>query len=402
MKTKPHVLFFTGQFPFPNDLSRCIFASHLARAMESQARVTVVCPLPYAPKFLGRFSQRYAEMSMVPPTAIIHGQKVHYPKYLNIPKLPRTLVPKLLFSGVIKKIKKLHDQDPFDLIHCRWLFPDGVAAVNIAHHLQIPSVLTGMGCDVNEYIAHPSMGPLIRIALGRADALTGVSNQLTTLLKQHSGSTEKSFYTPNGVNLESFSNVNQTRNQARRTLGWDFDSMNIIFVGRLAPEKNINLLLESFSAIHSDSFFASAKLWIAGSGPLQNELMRLVQTQGLRNVIFLGSVKHSELATYIKAANVMALSSHREGMPNAVIESLALGTPVVATSVGAIPDLINHDNGIVTPPGDIISFTKALKLALTTDWNHLKIADGMKRTWIDAASDYSKAYAYALSRQARA
>jgi teichuronic acid biosynthesis glycosyltransferase TuaC len=402
MKTKPHVLFFTGQFPFPNDLSRCIFASHLSRALESQARLTVVCPVPYAPKLLGRLSQRYAELSGVPDSATIHGQKVLYPKYLSVPKLPRTAIPKLLFAGVIGEIEKIHKSDPFDLIHCRWLFPEGVAAVSLGRRLKIPSVLTAMGCDVNEYIAHSSMGPIIRGALAQANALTGVSNQLTTLLKQYSGNQEKSFYTPNGVNLESFSNSNQSKVQARQALGLEANSKSIIYVGRLAPEKNVELLLESFAVMQGDISFETTQLWIAGAGPLLNKLTQLATKLRLKNVTFLGSVKHSELANYIIAADLMALSSHQEGMPNAVIESLALGTPVVATAVGAVPDLINNDNGVITPPGDKISFAQALKLALTKDWDHLKIANGMRRTWNDAASDYMKAYDFALSRKAGA
>jgi teichuronic acid biosynthesis glycosyltransferase TuaC len=402
MKSKPHILYFTGQFPFPNDLSRCIFASHLARAMENWARVTVVCPVPYSPKLLSAVGGRFAQFASVPDVAVVHGQQVHYPKYLSIPKIPRTAVPQLMMRGVLNCVEDLNRQDPFDLIHCRWLFPEGVAAVSIANRLKIPSVLTAMGCDINEYIEHSSMGPVIKTALGRATALTGVSNQLTGLLSQHSGQPAKCFYTPNGVNLASFANADQTKIEARLALNWAVESKEVLFVGRLAPEKNVELLINSFSKLLADPQFANTRLWIAGSGPSAIKLNQLTQVLGVNNITFLGSVAHSELAKYLKAADVMALSSHQEGMPNAVIESLALGTPVVATAVGAIPDLVNLENGIVTPPGDIDSFAKALKLALTRDWDHHKIAAGMQRTWNDAASDYSKVYDFALSSAAGA
>ena len=83
------------------------------------------------------------------------------------------------------------------------------------------------------------------------------------------------------------------------------------------------------------------------------------------------------------------LASDREGWPNVVHEALACGTPVVATDVGGVPDLIpGSDFGIVVPPGDQTSLDKAICEALTRSWDHAAIAAwGMSRTWDAVAGD---------------
>jgi teichuronic acid biosynthesis glycosyltransferase TuaC len=393
-----HILFFTGQFPYPNDLSRCIFASHLARAVAREVDVSVVCPVPKTPPVVGRYLPRFSKTAEVPEQAIVHDQLVHFPRFLNVPKMPRHWVSRSMASGVRSRIEAIHRQKPIDLIHCRWLFPDGVAAVELGQSLNVPVVLTAMGCDANEYIDNPQMGPLIKASLRSANALTGVSKPLQSLLALHSADSGKCFYTPNGVDLEGFQTLSLTREQARQQLGWPQTSHDILFVGRFAHEKNIGLLLNSFALLKQDSAFSQTRLWLAGHGDQLTTLKQLAERLQLTDCHFLGEVAHKELATYFKAASVVALSSDREGMPNAVIEALALGTPVVATSVGAIPDLIDASNGVISTPGDVPAFSHSLALALNRRWDHSTIAQSMTRTWRDAAQSYLEAYNYALSR----
>jgi teichuronic acid biosynthesis glycosyltransferase TuaC len=396
MSPKKHVLFFSGQFPVPGDLSRCIFASHLARALEQNIRVTVVSPVPYAPHWFERFGGRFSLYAKVPERDRVHGQLVHYPKYLSIPKSPRKAVPVLMKQGVFKTIQALHARDPFDLIHCRWLFPDGAAAVDIADRLKIPSVLTAMGCDMNDYIFHPTIGPIVKNVLAKATALTGVSKALVALMSVHSEKPSKCFYVPNGVNLGAFEDPGVNKEQAKDAVGWKRGERHILFVGRLAPEKNLALLLKSFARLEKQVRSTPVRLWIVGSGPEETKLKALQKELKLTSVTFLGSVEHRKVGQLMMAADLVALSSFQEGMPNVVIEALALGTPVVATPVGAIPDLLHKENGRISASLEPSAFSHALANALDCSWNYAQIANDTKRTWADTANDYIAVYKHAL------
>jgi len=94
-----------------------------------------------------------------------------------------------------------------------------------------------------------------------------------------------------------------------------------------------------------------------------------------------------EVAQWINAANLVCLPSHSEGCPNTIIESLACGRPVVATTVGGIPELVHDDNGILVPPGDVLALTQALNIALDTKWDSAAISHGCHRTWHEVAQE---------------
>jgi len=89
------------------------------------------------------------------------------------------------------------------------------------------------------------------------------------------------------------------------------------------------------------------------------------------------------VADYLNAADVSVLASHSEGCPNVVLESLACGTPVVATAVGAVPDLLRAgQTGLIVPPRDPAALAEALDGALTADWSREAIrASVQDRSW---------------------
>jgi glycosyltransferase involved in cell wall biosynthesis len=105
-----------------------------------------------------------------------------------------------------------------------------------------------------------------------------------------------------------------------------------------------------------------------------------------------GRVNSETMAEWMSAADLFCLASDREGWPNVVHEALACGTPVVATDVGAVPDLIpNARYGTVVAPGDQSSLDTAVCDALTGSWDRAAIAAlGMSRTWHEVAAEVLK------------
>ena len=134
-------------------------------------------------------------------------------------------------------------------------------------------------------------------------------------------------------------------------------------IGRLTEQKAYPNLLRAFSTV-VDSLPRS-KLVVVGRGPLRAELESLVQAWELRDrVSFLGF--RDDVPELLAAADALIMGSRYEGMPNAVVEALASELPVVATNVGAIPELIEEGvNGYLVPPSDPQALSRAMtKLAM--------------------------------------
>jgi teichuronic acid biosynthesis glycosyltransferase TuaC len=106
-------------------------------------------------------------------------------------------------------------------------------------------------------------------------------------------------------------------------------------------------------------------------------------------VHFAGALSPDRIADLMCAADVFCLASDREGCPNVVREALACGTPVVATRVGAVPELIpNSRYGVTVSPGDDAALQRALEFALSRTWDRKAIADwGASRTWDNVADE---------------
>jgi glycosyltransferase involved in cell wall biosynthesis len=89
----------------------------------------------------------------------------------------------------------------------------------------------------------------------------------------------------------------------------------------------------------------------------------------------------------LAAADVFTLPSYMEGCPNTVMEALACGRPVVATSVGGIPEILNEQCGLLIPPRDSHALAEALRSVLERDWNSAAISSHWSRNWAVSAKD---------------
>jgi glycosyltransferase involved in cell wall biosynthesis len=155
----------------------------------------------------------------------------------------------------------------------------------------------------------------------------------------------------NGIDLEPF--ARDPHPQAGR----------ILFVGRLRGPKRVELALEALRRVLAA--VPEATLDVAGEGPLRGELEQLATRLGVaERVRFLGS--RSDLPGLLLDAQCLVLASDYEGCPLSVLEAMAAAVPVVATSVGGIPELVvDGETGILTPPGDAERLATALREVLS-------------------------------------
>lgn len=139
--------------------------------------------------------------------------------------------------------------------------------------------------------------------------------------------------------------------------------LRIAFLGRVVREKGVYDLLVAFKCIADE--FPSTELVIGGEGELE-QLKATARELGIANrVMCLGWVDAREKRTLLTCSVTLALPSHVEGLPMVLLEAMAAGLPVIATRVGAIPEIVRTDeDGILVDPGDIAGMVEALRRIL--------------------------------------
>jgi glycosyltransferase involved in cell wall biosynthesis len=160
----------------------------------------------------------------------------------------------------------------------------------------------------------------------------------------------------NGVDTRSFSP--EGPEAAIPELGPRGKRKVVLFVGRLGPEKRVDVLLRSFARVLTQ--VPEARLALAGEGPRLGECITLARELGIESQLaFLGP--RADVDALHRAASVFVLPSVSEGLPNALLEALACGTPCVATDIPGTRDVVTHGReALLVPPGD----TEALAAAI--------------------------------------
>lgn len=388
---KLQVLVLTSQFPHPQNQAAGIFNYQLVLELAEICAVTVVCPLPWFPRWsiLRRFRTWYA-FGQVPREYEFRGVQVHSPKYLMAPRLSGPFQGALVFIGSLAMVWRLHRKLRFDVIHALWLYPDSVAAGWLAKLLRIPMVPTALGCDVNRMLSEGGKRQQILAMLRRAPSVIAVSEELRQKMVSEGVPPTHVSTIPNGVNRSIF--FVRDRRQARAQLGLPLEKPIIVFVGRLSEEKGLPTLIEAAGRLHANH--SAFLLYLVGDGPLLGDLQSRVHALGLSETVrFAGRQDHAAVANWFGSCDVFCLPSLREGCPNVVLEALSSGRPVVASRVGGIPDLVREDTGVLVAPGNVDGLANALIAALARTWDERRISESVAEfTWRVAAERYHAAY----------
>lgn len=178
-------------------------------------------------------------------------------------------------------------------------------------------------------------------------------------------------------------------------------SMRVINVANMRPVKDHITLLESFARLTKS--MKGVRLSLVGDGPLRGQLEEFCAQQSIHDVEFLGKLPHRDVLEHIANSDVFILTSVEEGLPNVIIEALALGKPVIATAVGGIPEVVKDGvNGILVPPKSPEHVAKALERMLSDSGLRRKLGEAAAEsvkdyTWSKIAEKYERIYNTALS-----
>ena len=331
MTSDGRIVTFTNLFP---SSARPTFGLFVRERMRRVIAATgyewhVVCPVARVPWPLSRLGAwnmpELPEQEEQPE----HGVTVHHVRYLHLPGMSLAAQARRMARAARPIVARLCGDGPA-VLDAHYVYPDGVAALTIAGELGVPCFVTARGTDVNVIAELPVVRRQLQAALRHATRLFAVSEPLRRKFAALAGGDDRVELSRNGVDFERFQPGD--RAAARRALGLPADVALVCGVGRLAENKGFHHMVKALRGLPKQVHFA-----IAGDGPMRAELKAQAPAGRLH---LLGSQPPDRVAELYRAADLMVLPSAREGWPNVVTEALASGLRVVATPVGAIPEML--------------------------------------------------------------
>ena len=330
-----NILSITTLYPNSEYPTFGVFVENRLRKLAERpgVQLRVVAPVPWFP-FRHSVFGHYGRLARVPAEEERHGIRITHPRYIQLPKVGTHLSPRFLYLSLRRHLKEvILPEGDIDLIDAHVYYPEGVAAARLAETLKKPVVVTARGTDLNLYPKrYPLVGRMIKAAAERVDASITVCAALKDALVELGADESDVHVMRNGVDLDLFRPID--RDAARRR--WCLSRRALLSVGHLIERKGHDLVIRALEHL------PDVDLIIAGEGPEKSRLQRLAAELGLaERVQFAGVVAHDELAGLYSAADTLILASSREGWPNVLLESLACGTPVIATANWGTPEIVS-------------------------------------------------------------
>ena len=344
--------------------------------MKPYASIEVVSPQEHYPDIPFLRPSRYepADLNWQPP---------EFPTtYVSYPAIPILTRP---FNGAVcAKILLPHVRMTRpDLILNYWLYPDGYAAVRIGRELGVPVIVGAIGSDLRRR-NDPITVRRVQQTMLDADAVITVSEELRQQAIAQGVSADKVTAILNGCDTSVFQPGD--RAAARAQVACDASDELIVYAGNLLVTKGLGELMDAFVELAKSR--PRLRLAVVGQGPYKETLASRAAAAGMENRVTLpGRCDAAGIARWMRAADVFCLPSYSEGCPNVVVEALACGRPIVATTVGGIPELVKEASGLLVPPRDSAALWGALDQALSTSWDSAEIARTSTRSWETVAAE---------------
>ena len=379
------VLAISATFPSVADPSRGVFVKERLKALAAieGIDVRVLSPTPWFPP-MKRF-ERWYRWSQYPHQETFEGLPVDNPRYILPPKLGGYFHPQLMHKAIVKKVDRIRDEFPFDLIDAHYVYPAGALAAMLGQRYDVPFVATGRGEDMERFPDLPLVGNKIRWTLRHAAQCIGVSRQIADAMVHNGAQLTRTHVIPNGIEPSKFHPKSQK--ECRQLLDLPTDRKIILSVGDRLELKGFHLMVQAMPLVlkhNPDAIYVI----VGGPGRFGRDhtpvIQSLIDEHQLHDRIKLaGPQPHDRLIDWYNAADLYATLSSREGSPNVLLEALACGTPAIGTAVGGIQDELRDDElGMLIPERSAQAIGQMANQALQRDWNRPAIAEKLKeRTW---------------------
>lgn len=295
-----------------------------------------------------------------------------------------------------------HHRDPFDVLHAYFLTQAGFVASYAGKYLNVPSVISIRGNDIERAAFEPSKFSHVMYALQNASVVTANASELVKKAKAFFE--REIILIPNGIDPEHFKPMEKITKlvQTLRLIPFEASGLPsyfgnqqtsalqnpvIGFVGELREKKGLKTLLSAYAQVNKKK---STTLFIVGvirQGEDKLFFDEFCMLNPNLQIIVTGHISPSGLPTYYSLIDIFVHPSLRDGMPNAVLEAMACGKPVIATPVGGLWDVIKDgENGIFVPVNDGDALAKSIELLLEEQALRQRLGQAARRTIINGFS----------------
>ena len=360
-----HILMLTPFFPFAsNPVYGSYVSEPIQRFAECNLRSTVIGVSPL-----------YRQRRRLPG---VEGEWLHYPQIPGNLGLPTAGM--FLYRRLLHRVRRLHQQQPIDIIHAHSALPCGHAASLLAERLHVPFVVTIHGLDVFNACFEPETPAAKRRAklsaevYRRAGSVICISSAIEAILKDGIQQPVPSCVIYNGTNPQMFSpEETATREQV----------LSILMVGNLLRGKGHEIVLRAMAQVTAR--FPDLQCKMIGEGPDRNRFGRLARDLGISDkVSFMGRQDRQAVAKTMRECTIFALPSRFEGLGCAYLEAMACGRPVIACEGQGIGEIIQHGhNGWLIPVDGVQEMAEALSRLLSSPDLRTRIGANARQTIVN-------------------
>ena len=339
------LLFISSTYPIPSAPYQGIFNGLLVQALANEHSVRVIAPIAWTVKAVHR----------VAPSSDPH---VTHPTFYYPPRILRWSYGFWYWKSIQSSFRNLTKNYKPDVVLGYWAHPDSDAAVRAARSLNVPSVVLVGGSDVLILARSGLRRQVIQGVLQRANRVVAFSEDLARHVVDLGVSSDSVDVVYRGVDREVFKPAD--RLESRLALHIAPNAIVLVWVGRLVDVKNPSMAIRAI--VHWRQLYGDRlRIVVIGAGPLRTGLERLADQLSVRErCSFLGAIPHQEIAKWFQAADLTILTSHSEGVPNVLLESIACGTPFIATDVGGVREIADPRCDKLVPAGDENAFQQAV------------------------------------------
>jgi glycosyltransferase involved in cell wall biosynthesis len=349
-------------FPCKRHPTSAIFFANLLKELAAKVdELIVITPRPYIPKFVTKIKKGWAKWYLDPMISKQDGMEIIRPYVLTLRGISFLGINSLLWQcSLFNIVKNLIKTRKIEILLGYNMIPEGITAVCLAKMFKLTAGFWAIGSDVNDIANHNQLNHcLTKKCIEKSDIIITESKDLEIKIIQLSTKSlnVKTFY--KGIDVSNFQNL-PPKDILLKKLQLNPDKKYILFVGRLIYDKGIYEIAHTFVSIAKK--YPDLDLILIGEEIEKEKLIGKFIEAGVLNRVYLkGIVPYKEVAYYMKISDMLVLPSWAEGLPNVVMEAMAVGLPVVATDVGGIPEVIeNGVTGLSVPAKNIEKLTEAI------------------------------------------
>lgn len=278
----------------------------------------------------------------------------------------------IISASCLYTAARIFADDPPDLVNIHYIGGNALYGILLSRLLRVPLVVNIHGEDIARDPAKSRLCRiLVRFALGQSQAVLCNSAYLQQLAAQIAPAiSHKSEVVGNGVRLEEFEAAEPFVSNYPYILG----------IGRFVHKKGFDQLILAFAKAKPN--LGEAKLVLAGDGPDRADSQQLAANCGAGDHIeFKGYVNHHSAISLMKGAQIVVVPSRREPFGIVAVEAMAAGTPVIASAVGGLPEIIRDGkNGILVPDSHPDEMAEAMQMLWQQPAIRAKLAAEARRT----------------------